>query len=151
MSPQIHSRSNNTIGSWQGSDQDLKFETEEVLETLRDLSKDCFLIEYQDKIAAANSGTFLTGIDLENSHPVAGFSRAISPSDFGDAGFTTTHGINSAYMAGSMANAISGIELVTAMGKAGYLASYGSGGVAPEKLLEAITAIKNNKDVALAC
>ncbi|MCD6425605.1 MAG: PfaD family polyunsaturated fatty acid/polyketide biosynthesis protein [Anaerolineales bacterium] len=144
MSVQIQSRSKKTIGSWQGSDQDLKFEPGEILETLRDLSKDCFLIDYQDKIAVANSGRFLTGNDLENSHPVAAVSLAISPSDFGDEGFTTTHGIKSAYMAGSMANAISGIELVTSLGKAGFLASYGSGGVAPEKLLDAITAIKNN-------
>ena len=132
MHPQIHSRSKKTIGSWQGSDQDLKSESGEILETLRDLSKDCFLIDYQDKIAAANSGTFCLGTDIENSHSVAGFSQAISPFDFGDAGFKATHGLKSAYMAGAMANAISGIELVTAMGKAGYLASYGSGGVAPE-------------------
>ena len=144
MSSQIHSRSNKTIGSWQGSDKDLKIESGEILETLKDLSKDCFLIDYQDNIAAANSGTFTLGSNLEKSHPVAAFSQSISPSDFGDAGFITDHGIKSAYMSGSMANGISGIELVTTMGKAGYLASYGSGGVAPEKLLEAITAIKND-------
>lgn len=143
MSALSYSRSKEVIGSWQGSDQDLKSEPRDILETLRDLSTDCFLIDYQDKIAAASGGSFQMGANIEKGHPVVAFSQSISTSDFGDPAFITKHGLKSAYMAGSMANAISGIELVTAMGKAGYLASYGSGGVAPEKLLEAIITIKN--------
>jgi trans-AT polyketide synthase/acyltransferase/oxidoreductase domain-containing protein len=143
MSALSYSRLKEVIGSWQGSDQDLKFEPREILETLRDLSMDCFLIDSQDQIAVASGGSFLMGTDNEKGHPVVAFSRASSPSDFGDPAFIAKHGLKSAYMAGSMANAISGIELVTAMGKAGYLASYGSGGVGPEKLLDAIITIKN--------
>jgi len=143
MSALSYSRLKEVIGSWQGSDQDLKFEPREILETLRDLSKDCFLIDSQDQIAVASDGSFLMGTDTEKGHPVVAFSRSISTSDFGDPAFIAKHGLKSAYMAGSMANAISGIELVAALGKAGYLASYGSGGVGPEKLLEAIITIKN--------
>jgi len=143
MSALSYSRSKEVIGSWQGSDKDLKFEPKEVLETLRDLSNDCFLIDSQDQIAVASGGSFLMGTDNEKGHQVVAFSQASSPSDFGDPAFIAKHGLKSAYMAGSMANAISSIELVTAMGKAGYLASYGSGGVGPEKLLDAIITIKN--------
>ena len=73
---------------------------------------------------------------------MVGFSSAISPSDFGDQGFMTEHGVKSAYMAGSMANAISGIDLVTTMGQSGYLASYGSGGISPDKLVGAVKTIQ---------
>jgi len=143
MSALSYSKTKEIIGSWQGPDQDLKFESSEILETLRDLSKDCFLIDSKDQISVASGGSFLMGTDKGHGHPVVAFSQASSPSDFGDPAFIAKHGLKTAYMAGSMANAISGIELVTTMGKAGYLASYGSGGVGPEKLLDAIISIKN--------
>lgn len=138
-----YARSKEIIGSWQGSEQDLKVEPVEILETLRDLSKDCFLIDHQNHIAVTNTGSFHLGQKMEDSHPVTGFSRAITPSNFGDSGFINEHGLKFAYMAGSMANGISGVELVTAMGKAGYMASFGSGGVAPDKLDQAIMSIKD--------
>jgi len=143
MSALRYSRPKEIIGSWQGPDQDLKVEPKDTLDILQDLSKNCFLIDYQGQIASTNTGSFQVGFEESPAHPAAAFSPSISPSDFGDPAFKTEHGSKFAYMAGSMANAISGIELVTTMGKAGYLASYGSGGVAPDKLLEAIRTIKN--------
>jgi PfaD family protein len=142
MAALTYSKPKQVIGSWQGSDQNLKLEEKQILDTLRDLSVDFCLVDYQGQIAAAGGGVFCLGKEIDPGHPVAAYARAISPSDFGDPAFIKTHGLKSAYMAGSMANAISGIELVTALGKAGYLASYGSGGVAPEKLLKAIQSIK---------
>ena len=97
MSALSYSRPKEVIGSWQGSDQDLKFEPREILETLRDLSKDCFLIDSQGQIAVASSGSFLMGTDIEKVHPVVAFSRAISTSDFGDPAFINKYGLNSAY------------------------------------------------------
>jgi PfaD family protein len=41
-----------------------------------------------------------------------------------------------------MANAISGIDLVTKMGQSGYLASYGSGGISADKLVGAVKTIQ---------
>ena len=46
-------------------------------------------------------------------------------------------------MAGSMANAISNELLVIALGQAGYLASFGAGGVPPARLTQAIETIQN--------
>lgn len=143
MTALSYSRSKVIIGAWQGSEKDLRLDPDEILSTLKDLSKDCFLVDHKGKIAAANSGVFSMGSELANSHPAVGYSRSISPSDFGDPAFLAEHGLKFPYMAGSMANGISSIELVTAMGKAGYLASYGSGGVGPAKLLNAITAVKD--------
>lgn len=142
MSALRFSRPKEIIGSWQGSDQDLKVEPKDTLDILQDLSKNFFLIDFQGQIAITNTGSLQVGFEGSPTHPAAAFSSAISPSDFGDPAFKTEHGSKFAYMAGAMANAISGIELVTTMGKAGYLASYGSGGVAPDKLLEAIKTIK---------
>jgi len=56
MSALSYSRSKKFLGSWQGSDKDLKIDPKEILETLRDMSKDCFLVDYQDQIAIASGG-----------------------------------------------------------------------------------------------
>jgi PfaD family protein len=136
-------RSKAALGSWKGSTQDLKTAPEEILEILQDLSKDCFLVDYQENIAATNTGTLHIGQEIDDSYPAVAYSSALSPSDFGDPAFNKEYGLQAAYMAGSMANAISGVDLVKAMGNAGYLASYGSGGVAPKKLLTAIYSIKD--------
>ena len=42
------------------------------------------------------------------------------------------------YMAGAMANGIASEELVIALGKRGYLGSFGSGGLRPERIEKAI-------------
>ena len=47
-----------------------------------------------------------------------------------------------AYYAGAMANEISSTEMVVALGRAGYLGSYGTGGVAIHKIEQAIDEIK---------
>jgi PfaD family protein len=137
-----YSRPKNVLGSWQGSNSDIVTEPNQIQQIIREVSKPCFLVDFQDQIGVCQGGVFSTDKEISGSIPVVGVLNSISPDLFGDADFTNSHGIKSPYMAGAMANAISGIDLVTAMGKAGYLASYGSGGVSPARLLEAIQEIK---------
>ncbi|WP_413206111.1 PfaD family polyunsaturated fatty acid/polyketide biosynthesis protein [Rhodospirillum sp. A1_3_36] len=54
---------------------------------------------------------------------------AFPPDKLGDPGFRSAHGVRFNYMAGAMANGISSVELVVAMGKAGYLGSFGAAGL----------------------
>jgi trans-AT polyketide synthase/acyltransferase/oxidoreductase domain-containing protein len=142
MSAITYSKPKRIIGSWQGSEADLKLEPEQIRAALQDLSSDCYLLDYQGQIACACSGILKLGDIDGQGIPAVAVLQAGEGSDFGDPAFLAWHGLKAAYMAGSMANAISGIELVTTLGKAGYLASYGSGGVSPTRLLEAITTIK---------
>lgn len=69
---------------------------------------------------------------------------AYTPEHLGDPMFKKYYGARYAYMAGAMAHAISGEDLVIAMGKAGYLASFGAGGVAPARVEKAIHAIQSS-------
>jgi trans-AT polyketide synthase/acyltransferase/oxidoreductase domain-containing protein len=143
MSALLYSRPKDIIGTWQGSETDLIADQLEIREILRELASDCYLLDYQGQIAITRSGKVIIGEKSAPGYPVAAILPSISPSNFGDPAFLAWHGVKSAYMAGSMANAISGVELVTTLGKAGYLASFGSGGVSPGRLLEAIMTIQN--------
>jgi trans-AT polyketide synthase/acyltransferase/oxidoreductase domain-containing protein len=64
------------------------------------------------------------------------------PEQLGSAGFKKAFGIRYAYMAGSMANGIASEELVIAMGKCGFLGSFGAAGLPVERIREAIGRIQ---------
>ena len=53
------------------------------------------------------------------------------PGDLGDRAFREAHGLRYACVAGSMANGIASVDLVSAMARAGMLAFFGSAGLEP--------------------
>ncbi len=67
---------------------------------------------------------------------------ALPIEDLGDPGFKNAYGVRCAYYAGSMANGISSVEMVIALGKAGLLGSFGAAGLVRSRLESAIQKIK---------
>lgn len=61
----------------------------------------------------------------------------------GDQEFRIHYGARCAYMAGAMAHGISGEDLVIALGNAGYLGSYGAGGISPVRIEKAIQTVQS--------
>lgn len=61
---------------------------------------------------------------------------------FGDPAFMQTYGTRYAYYAGAMANGIASPEMVVALGKAGFLGSFGSAGLPPARIEAAIQTIQ---------
>ncbi|BCJ73673.1 2-nitropropane dioxygenase [Catellatospora sp. IY07-71] len=83
------------------------------------------------------------GVALTHVLPARGARPVLSlaplpATRLGDPGFRTAHGVTYALMAGAMAGGIASPELVTAMARHGYLAAYGSGGVAPSRIEQAL-------------
>ncbi|MFD7134471.1 PfaD family polyunsaturated fatty acid/polyketide biosynthesis protein [Streptomyces sp. NPDC059894] len=66
----------------------------------------------------------------------------LPPESLGDREFLAAHGVRQAYAAGAMAGGIASADLVTALSRAGYLASFGAGGVVPDKIDQALTRIR---------
>jgi PfaD family protein len=135
-------RSRKAIGTWLGDDRELLSSPDEIKESLVDLSATCYIVDTREGIKLAKGGTFSSGEKTKEGLSVLAQLPPVNPADFGDPAFQSWHGLKSSYMAGSMANGISGVKLVTALGRAGYLASFGSGGVSPSKIQDAIEAIK---------
>ena len=74
--------------------------------------------------------------------PGVGPAPAWQVENLGSQRFKQAFGLTHAYIAGGMYKAISSVELVVAMARAGMLAVYGAGGVALEEVQEAISAIR---------
>lgn len=66
----------------------------------------------------------------------------LTAQDFGDAEFKKTYGLKYALYGGAMANGIASSDMVIALGKAGCMGSYGSGGMRLEVVAQEIDKIK---------
>ena len=135
-------RSKKSIASWTGSEELISRDQDQMAAEVKDLGRDIYLLDIEGAINTASGGEISSKKNLAIGYPVVGILHAIDPSHFGDPAFTSWYGLKYPYMAGSMANGISGVDLVLALGKAGYLASYGAGGVSPDRLVQAIQKIK---------
>jgi PfaD family protein len=137
-----YQRPRNTIGRWQGETGGIITQPDSILQTLQELNSGCVLLDYQDQIAVTKNGRLIKGDDSQSGVTAVAEISPIQPENFGNPGFLSRYGIQRAYMAGSMANGISGTDFVITLGRAGYLASYGAGGVSPERLLDAVETIQ---------
>ncbi|ONH61878.1 2-nitropropane dioxygenase [Frankia sp. CcI49] len=82
-----------------------------------------------DEQAAATAGQVLAA------------AGPLPPRRLGSPAFRRDHGVDQAYMAGSMANGIASTDLVVNLAQAGYLASFGAAGVVAARVEEALADI----------
>ena len=73
---------------------------------------------------------------------VKAFAQATTAEDLGDPAFKAQHGVQYAYHGGAMANGIASVELVIALGKAGFLCSFGAAGLVPDVVEDSIRRIQ---------
>jgi len=78
---------------------------------------------------------------VENHAAPAG-CRAITAMSLGNPAFKEEYGLKYAYLTGAMANAIASKELLIAMGKAGMMGFFGTGGLGLDMVEQNIIAIK---------
>lgn len=74
-----------------------------------------------------------------------------APEALGDERFRRAHGVRYAYMTGAMANGIASAALVTALARAGFLASFGAAGLLPAKVDAALATITSSAPGAPFC
>ena len=83
---------------------------------------------------------------VSTEKPAAGDCLTIpnlNPESFGDAAFKKTYGLQYALYGGAMANGIASADMVIALGRAGCMGSYGSGGMSLAAVEEAIDKIRH--------
>ena len=73
---------------------------------------------------------------------VLAFTQAISATQLGSEAFKKAHGVKYAYHGGAMANGIASVELVIALGQAGFLCSFGAAGLIPDVIEDSIKRIQ---------
>ncbi|MFB7089596.1 enoyl-CoA hydratase/isomerase [Streptomyces sp. NPDC056296] len=71
---------------------------------------------------------------------------ALSPRALGSPHFRAAHGVDYAYAAGAMYKGIASVDLVVALGNAGMLGFFGTGGLPLDEIDDAITRIRKELD-----
>ena len=125
---------------WEGEQTPPLATAESLTRGLMDLEAPLFLLQKGNDLYCSNQGTI--GTQTGGAYRVLAASPAILPSDLGDASFNETYGTRYPLYAGSMASAIASEDLVIALGKAGFMGSFGAGGLLPARIEKAIDRIQ---------
>ncbi len=125
--------------NWQGDEKQVYSSSAEIVRTLLELEKPIFVIEKDGQINITTEGKLGTGT---GGSQLLGFAPPLTPDLLGDPGFRQTYGTRYSYYTGAMANGIASADLVTALGREGFLSSFGAGGLGPARVEDAILKVQ---------
>jgi len=123
---------------WQGNSQSLVYDEQAIKNCLNRLDQPVYVVEHNGRVGFTNEGYESPNGDST----LVGAALPLQPEQLGDATFREAYGVKLAYTSGAMANAIASVELVTAMGRAGLLSSFGAAGVLGTRLESAIQQVQ---------
>ncbi len=131
-----------TMPAWQGPTQSLILEKSAIYSGLLDLSQPLFILANNQGTALSHDrpSSYLNGKTAE--WYLAASAPSLLPETLGDPNFCQWYGTRYAYYGGAMANAIASTAMVIALGKAGFLGSFGAAGMVAPRLEAAIQEIQ---------
>lgn len=125
-----------TVFGWQGRPHSLPQSPARMAELLQKLSQPLYVLDIEGNLVLEEQGTPVK--DEAQAVRCVGMVNPCLPDMLGSKEFCQAYGVNSAYYAGAMANGINSVEMVLAMGQAGLLSAFGSGGLSAERVSQAI-------------
>jgi PfaD family protein len=102
-----------------------------VRTVLADLDRPCYVLR-------TATGIGLAAAPVDGAQTLAAVPP-LPPERLGGGSFPAAHGVRYPYLAGAMANGIASEDLVIALVRAGFLASFGAAGLLPERIEQALT------------
>lgn len=117
---------------------DVRYGPDGVHEVLADLDRPCYIVSGGGRIGATSRQPAPGG-----TVTVLAAAAPQHPAQLGSAEFRRHHGVRHAYMAGSMAGGISGEDFVTALARAGHLASFGAAGLPADRVDQALRRLRH--------
>ena len=129
-----------TVGiHWQGEKSQLCKSEADIRGVLLQLDKNIWAVKEGERIGFTASGSACPD---PQELDVLAMAPRFTADMLGSRSFCSTYGTRYAYYAGAMANGIASEALVIALGKEGFMGSYGAGGLAPARIESAIQKIK---------
>ena len=123
---------------WHGDPDLVAFDAAGIQTCLNRLDQPVYAVTVSGRPGLTNAGHETP----DGECALAASALPMTPEQLGDPGFRDTYGVKLAYASGAMANAIASVELVTAMGRAGLLSSFGAAGVVGPRLEAAIQQVQ---------
>ncbi len=105
------------------------------------VGRPAFLMSVDGVPAVAHSGKIIINDYLPvhpEGFPLHAYAPPLRPESLGSPLFKETHRIRYPYVAGAMANGITSVEMVEAVGRAGMLGFFGAAGLSPEEVESAV-------------
>ena len=136
MSTLGFSNKNHLNWGWKVKEDDIGHSDIEIKERLMDLTQPIYLAQKDQNLGLSQRRSGDGTID------VLAFAQQLNPEDLGDDAFKKQHGVRYAYHGGAMANGIASVEMVVALGKAGFLCSFGAAGLVPDVIEDSIRRIQ---------
>lgn len=126
--------------AWEGqvtANPGVEFGVDAIRHRLTALNAAIYLVkDAKGRLGVSQAAELKPGMEL------VAIARAVSARQLGSAAFRNAYGVDYAYLTGAMANGIASEELVIAMGKAGFMGSFGAAGLPPQRVSEAIDKIQ---------
>ena len=141
--PLISINKANVDWNWSVKEANLKKDAVSVKKALLAIDKPLYFAKCQDDIAVCHE-LVKSNNDAQNEtqSSVIAFAQAIKAEELGSDAFKKAHGVKYAYHGGAMANGIASVELVIALGQAGFLCSFGAAGLIPDVIEDSIKRIQ---------
>ena len=136
MSTLWFSNKNHLNWGWKVKEGDISRSDIEIKERLMDLTQPIYMAPKDQSLGVSQTTSDDGTID------VLAFAQQLPPEDLGDDAFKKQHGVRYAYHGGAMANGIASVEMVVALGKAGFLCSFGAAGLVPDVIEDSIRRIQ---------
>ncbi len=135
--------SDNMAGGWKVPVESVAFDENGIKSRLLDLEQPCYVVREGQRIGVSNEGIWRNPNGLEGDYlETLSMAPPLRIHQLGDADFRKTYGTQYSYCAGAMANGIASEEMVIALGKAGFLGSFGAAGLVPARVEDAIHRIQ---------
>lgn len=126
--------------AWQGPSSSIAFDEAGIRARLLRLDLPCYVVNANGEIGFSNE--YSASPSAAPSAYLLASAAPLLPEQLGSSDFRAFHGVRYAYTTGAMANGIASEELVIAMGQQQMLASFGSAGLTPPRVKEAIARIQ---------
>ena len=119
------------------------FDEPGIKSRLCNLENPCYVVRDGERVGLSNEGTW-EGPDAsgEDHLQTLAWMPPLQIGQLGDPLFRKTYGTSYAYYVGAMAAGIASEEMVIALGKKGFLGSFGAAGLLPGQVKEAISQIQ---------
>ena len=139
--PLISINKANVDWNWSVKEANLKKDATSLKKALLAIDKPLYFAKLQNDIAVCHE-LVNTNNDAQAQSSVIAFAQAIKAEELGGEAFKKAHNVKYAYHGGAMANGIASVELVIALGQAGFLCSFGAAGLIPDVIEDSIKRIQ---------
>lgn len=133
------------IQTWHGPLETIAFDEAGVRETLLCLDDPVYVVRLGDQVGVTRAGAVGAAAADGGNYESAEILTVLSPlpvERLGDPSFSEWYGTRYAYYAGAMASAIASVPMLVALGKAGFLGSFGAAGLPPARLEASLQQLK---------